>query len=114
MGMDDNYFSKKIDQLSLFPVGDQDALNIAAMCCQSPVSDFGPEGMDFIYGGWLMSHATGKPKPWRSQFIKQALQGKKISLAEKNYWLYAIGIINCYQQNVIKRKLFSIKNRFAY
>lgn len=115
--MDDHYFSKPINQLSMFPVGDQDAINVAAMCCTSPISDFGPEGMDFTYGGWLMSHATGKPKPWTLSFLSKAFKGQKISAAEKEYWKYANGIIQSVPNNRLKRKKLSIKigsllNRF--
>ena len=116
-GMDDNHFSKKIDQLSMFPVADQDAFNIAAMCSTSPTSDFGPEGMDFQHGGWLMSHATGKPKPWATRYLRNALKGKKASLAQKNYWIYANGIIQTMPTSRVKRKKAAIRfgsliNRF--
>ncbi len=116
-GMDDNHFSKKINQLSMFPVADQDALNIAAMCSASPISDFGPEGMGFTGSGWLMMHATGKPKPWKANFISKAFDGRRISMAEKLYWDYANGIITAMPAGKITTKKLSIKiasmvNRF--
>ena len=65
---------------------DQDALNVTAMCAKSPISEIGPEGMDFIHGGWTMSHAVGVPKPWRKKFIWSALKGYSPSLADSAYW----------------------------
>lgn len=65
---------------------DQDALNIAAMCCESPISEMGPEAMDFIPSGWTMSHATGWPKPWNNKFILSALKGNPPSRPHKHYW----------------------------
>lgn len=65
---------------------DQDALNVAAMCCESPISEMGPEGMDFVPGGWTMSHAVGASKPWSKKFIKSVVHGFPPSSADKAYW----------------------------
>lgn len=116
-GMDMNYFGKVTDQTDLFPAGDQDALNISAMCSKSPVSEFGPEGMDFIGGGWLMSHATGRPKPWKKKFIRNAFKGRSATLAEKGYWRNVNGPIVLYSKSEISLKAFELKvtaliNRF--
>lgn len=115
--IDANYFYKQLDQTSAFPVGDQDALNAATMCCTSPVSDFGPEGMDFIPGGWLMSHANIRPKPWQVNFLRKALSGKKISQPEKNYWANTnTVIVTCPDYKISIKKFFiklgSFLNRF--
>jgi hypothetical protein len=106
---DPHYFTKPIVQTNIIPTGDQDALNIAAMCSKASISDFGPEGMDFIPGGWLMSHATGQPKPWHINYIKKALRGEKISLAEKNYWSYINSPIITHTNSQLKLKKLSIK-----
>lgn len=79
-----------------FYANDQDALNIAAMCCSSPISEMGPEAMDFIHGGFVMSHAVGRAKPWRKKYIRSALRGVAPSLADKAYWSSASGIVNNY------------------
>lgn len=65
---------------------DQDAFNIAAMCCESNISEMGPEAMDFVGAGWTMSHATGWPKPWNNKFILSALKGNPPSRPHKHYW----------------------------
>lgn len=79
---------------NLFTVGDQDLLNLTAMCTDQSLSEIGPEGMDFVAGGWTMSHATGSPKPWRKNYILSCLKGVPPSLADKSYWSNANGIIN--------------------
>ncbi|MDB5022123.1 MAG: hypothetical protein JWQ28_3250 [Pedobacter sp.] len=74
------------DRTSAFYSIDQDAFNIAAMCCVCPVSEMGPEAMDFVGAGWTMSHSTGWPKPWRKKFILSALAGIPPSRQDKRYW----------------------------
>lgn len=94
-GMDPGQFAT-FDRTSTFWSIDQDAFNIAAMCCESPISEMGPEAMDFIHAGWTMSHATGSPKPWKKNFLLAALAGRPPSKAEKEYWSNTSGIINLY------------------
>jgi len=58
-----------------FDMSDQDALNIAAMYAQCPLSTLGPQGMGFIFGAsMMMYHAVGQ-KPWRGSFLLRALRG---------------------------------------
>jgi len=96
------------DKTSPFCFFDQDALNVAAMCCESPISEIGPEGMDFIHGGWTMSHAVGAPKPWKKRFLLSALKGNSPSLPDKAFWLYANGPIQNNSSIKIKVKRASI------
>lgn len=84
------------DRTHLFHGVDQDALNIAAMCSAVPISEVGPDGMDFTGGGWLMSHAVGAPKPWKKRFVRAALQGNPPTLAERAFWKYAYSPIACF------------------
>jgi len=103
---------------TLFYVADQDALNIAAMCSGYPISEMGSEGMDFIHGGWTMSHATSRPKPWKKNFIKLALAGKSPTLADYQYWMNAAWPINPFKKRrkvIFKRyclKIASFIGRF--
>jgi len=53
---------------------DQDALNIAAMYSEFPLSTLGPQGMGFIPGDIKMFHNVGV-KPWRGSFLLRALGG---------------------------------------
>ena len=106
----------KIDMKTFIPYNrlhpfhgtDQDALNIAAMCCDGPVSEVGPDGMDFIGGGWLMSHAVGSPKPWKKNFLLSALKGYPPTLPERTFWANAAGPIVCYSNIEMRVKKLNI------
>jgi len=84
------------DRTSAFYCIDQDSYNIAAMCCESPISEMGPEAMDFVGAGWTMSHAAGWPKPWKNKFILSALGGSPPSRPHKYYWNHINEPINLY------------------
>ncbi|GAA4439491.1 hypothetical protein GCM10023188_35890 [Pontibacter saemangeumensis] len=87
---------------------DQDALNVAAMCADVSISEIGPEGMDFVQGGWTMSHAVGSSKPWRKNFILSALKGQPPTIADRMFWNYASSPLNNHSTAYISFKLFSI------
>lgn len=93
----------------IFYAQDQDALNIAAMCTDVPISEMGPEAMDFIHGGFTMSHAVGGPKPWKKHFVISALKGIPPSLAEKAFWQYVDFPIRTFRTSNIKFKMLTIK-----
>jgi hypothetical protein len=57
-----------------FHASDQDALNIAAMYSEFPLSTLGPQGMGFAGGDVKMYHTVGQ-KPWRGSFLLRALAG---------------------------------------
>jgi len=96
---------------------DQDALNIAATCSDVPLSELGPEGMDFIYGGFVMSHATFRPKPWQRNYLTEFLKGYPPSLADKSFWNYFDDPIIIFRRNKIlimqsMLKILSFLSRF--
>lgn len=97
--------SKRTD---LFFAKDQDAFNIAAMCSNSPVSEMGPEGMDFINGGFTMSHAVGGAKPWVKNFISAAFKGVPATNADKAFWSSVDGPIKPYSAGQIKKKKIAL------
>ncbi len=105
----DQFIYNSYDRTHEFFAQDQDGLNIAAMCCDVPLSEYGPEAMDFIYGGKIMSHAIGAPKPWKKKFFAAALGGNPPTLAEKEYWNYANGVIQPYKNGKVKYKQIAIK-----
>jgi len=84
-GIDLSVFQTR-DRGTLVQFPDQEALNMVAMLGLVPFSAIGPEGMDFLPGGFTMSHAAGGTKPWRKRYIRQALGGVPPSLADKA-WL---------------------------
>jgi hypothetical protein len=92
----------------LFFAKDQDAFNIAAMCSESPISELGPEGMDFINGGFTMSHAVGVGKPWKKSFITSALKGVPPSSADKVFWSSVDGPLRPYSSSQIKTKKIAL------
>lgn len=96
------------DRTYLFYNLDQDALNIAAMCSISPLSELGPEGMDFAHGGFAMSHAIGRPKPWQKNFLLFAFKAVGPRLADRAYWANAAGPVQLFSNNQIKMKNFQI------
>ncbi|MEA3213400.1 MAG: hypothetical protein QOE70_6457 [Chthoniobacter sp.] len=79
-----------------FYCADQDALNMAIMSEQFELSLIGKEGMDFIPGGYTMSHAAGGAKPWRKRMLASALRGVPPNLADKGYWRHVATPIRLY------------------
>jgi len=106
--IDTKQLAHQNDRTHVFYAQDQDALNIAAMCSKSPISEIGPEGMDFVHGGLLMSHAIGSPKPWKKKFLLYMLKGISPSLADKAYWRNVSGPIRCHSQMLVKFKKTNI------
>jgi hypothetical protein len=64
---------------------DQDLMNLALMLTKHPVTAVGPEGMDFIPGGYVMSHSAGDTKSWRKKFVLDALRGRAPSRTDKEF-----------------------------
>jgi hypothetical protein len=99
----------EVDRTNPFFAKDQDAFNIAAMCTDVAISEYGPEGMDLTLGGMLMSHAIGSPKPWKKQYLKNFLKGSPPSLADKEYWNNANSTIKLYSDGFLKMRKTEIK-----
>lgn len=102
-------FNHSLNRSNPFFAPDQDAMNIAAMIVNLPISEYGPEGMDFLYGGGVMSHAIGGSKPWRKQYLKSFFKGNPPTLADKEYWNNTQGLIKLYSSSFHKRKMISMK-----
>lgn len=107
--MDCTKFNQSRNGYDTLKGADQDLLNLSLMCTTCPISEYGPEGMDFRPGGWLMSHATGAPKPWNNNYLLQWLKGIKPSIQNKVYWEKAAGVIQCYSNFYIQKKIFMLK-----
>jgi hypothetical protein len=87
---------------------DQDLLNITAMCCESPISEIGPEAMDFLPGGFIMAHSIGYLKPWTKRFVRLAFKGRAPSSADKIYWRNVEAPVSLFSKSYIKRKRLSL------
>lgn len=107
-GFDPRKFFSSLDRTHLFNIIDQDAFNITAMCSESPLSEVGADGMDFVPGGWIMSHAIGSPKPWKKPFIRMALKGQSPTTADREFWSIADGTIKNFNGSYIRWKKRSI------
>ena len=103
-GMVDLSLFQPMDCTSAFHQWDQDALNMALMFSESPLSMLGPEGMDFLPGGFTMAHATGVPKPWRKKMLWSALMGARPTAADKAYWRCAREPIQLFSQPYARMK----------
>jgi len=75
---------------------DQDALNVAAMYAQVPLSTIGQEGMGWINGGFTMFHTVELKKPWRRKFLRDALAGSPPWKGDRHFLECAAGPIQPY------------------
>ena len=97
------------DRTYLFHKTDQDALNVAAMACASPISPMGQDGMDFQYGGggYVMSHAAGGAKPWNKPFLRNLFRhGDSPSRTDRIYFRHIKTPIRIYTPATRIIKLF--------
>jgi hypothetical protein len=90
--------------LNLFPAADQDALNIAAMYSEYPLTTVGAEGMGFSPGEGVMYHAIGPPKPWGKNMFVSALRGRPPSPSDKAYLENTAGPIRLYSRIGLARR----------
>ncbi|HEY0866557.1 MAG TPA: hypothetical protein VGE01_04235 [Fimbriimonas sp.] len=97
------------DRSQPFHMTDQDALNVMGSIYVGRISRIGPEGMDFVGGGFTMSHAAGAEKPWRKGFIRSALRGVPPTLADKGWLAHCSGPIQVLNPREIQRKRKEMK-----
>jgi hypothetical protein len=97
------------DATALFHSTDQDALNFALSVCEAPLNTAGPEAMDFLPGGYYLSHAIGPVKPWHGKHIRQALRGRPPSLASRAYYRFANGPVRVYARGELVRRKLAIQ-----
>jgi len=96
---------------------DQDALNVAAMYSEAPLTTLGPEGMGWIAGGFTMYHTVGAMKPWRKKFLLSALSGNPPWNGDKHFLECAGGPIQPFPRGTLRRmrnaeKLATLIGRF--
>lgn len=94
---------------ALFYATDQDGLNCAAMLHEEVLSIANQDAMDFGRFGTIMSHALGGFKPWKMNYIKGALSGRRAGIAQKLYWQHVMEPIPLYSKAKVKRMQFWIK-----
>ena len=86
-----------------FHIPDQDALNVAVMVTEYPLSPTGPEIMGFRPGRPVTYHAVGT-KPWRGSVLLRALAGEAPSGAAKFYFTQVSSPIRLYSWLDFRRK----------
>jgi hypothetical protein len=69
------------------------------MCCDTPISEIGPEGMDFIREALLCLMPLVNQSRGRKQFVRSALKGQGPSLADKAYWVNVTDLFNCTEED---------------
>jgi len=82
---------------------DQDALNMALMYSEHPLTSMGPEGMGLIPGGARMYHTVGQ-KPWRGSLLLRALSGMPPSDAAKYFFTQVSSPIRAYSPARLRAK----------
>jgi len=93
---------------ALFHTIDQDALNMALLFEEVPVHATGPEGMDFLPGGHLLSHAAGGRKPWRGGFLREALSGRPPGTAHKQFHRFANSPVAAFSAGTLAWRRFEL------
>lgn len=95
---------------------DQDALNLALMHWQGPITTLGPDVMGFN-GYPILPHAVGDGKPWARSYIRGSFLGKPPRVVDKLYWKYADRpLLSCGKRSAkwksLTLKLASLIGRF--
>jgi hypothetical protein len=97
------------DRTFLFHMTDQDALNAVLDCTGVPVSVIGQDGMDFIPGGYVLSHAQGRPKPWDKAFLREAVVGRPPTTPDKWFWQHVERPLRLFPGSTITRQRLALK-----
>jgi hypothetical protein len=97
------------DRANPFTLPEQDALNVALMATSMPISMVENSGMDFSNGGYVMSHAISRAKPWRRGYISDALRGYPPDKAHKLFWDHVTRPIEMYDAGRRRRAAASLR-----
>lgn len=89
---------------------DQDAMNATIEAWEDGSASYvGKEGMAFVPGASLMTHALGSPKPWDRQPLLLALAGQPPRPADRDYWRVANSLISSQPGGLVKKRRFTIQ-----
>ncbi|QEG01046.1 hypothetical protein Mal15_51220 [Stieleria maiorica] len=102
-------FDDQDDPLQAFSTWDQDAMNLALMMSDLPLSTMGPEEMDFLPAGTTMSHAVGSRKPWNRSYLRDALVGFPPQTVDKVFWNNAQFPIRLFSARHLTQKQIAVK-----
>lgn len=90
-----------------FMAPDQDALNIAVMCWEGSITTLEPEVMGFAGFGEL-PHAVGSNKPWRRNYLLEALRGIPPRYVDRVFWSNASHPLQPYKKWYLSYKRLTI------
>ncbi len=99
----------KMEGFTIFDKSDQDALNATIEVYNGTISYIGKEGMGFISGKPIMSHALGSPKPWKTNHLLRSLQGRIPRNEDVAYWKNTLNPILAHSKLEIAKNQISIK-----
>lgn len=99
----------EMEGFQIFDKPDQDALNAAIEAYEGSISYIGKEGMGFSKGKATMSHGLGSPKPWKTNHILRAIQGRIPRNSDVIYWRFCNYPILAHSEWEIRRKNIGIK-----
>jgi hypothetical protein len=89
---------------------DQDVLNATVMATETPMALLGPEAMGlFPWSGIIMPHAMWQRKPWKRNYVIDALRGFPPDRAHRAYWEYVNGPIRPFNGFTHFMKLVQLK-----
>ena len=88
---------------------DQDMLNAAVMAIDTPFNVLGVEAMDAFPSANIMAHAMVFAKPWKRNYIQDALLGYQPDPAHLSYWTYANAPIQSFTPAEWKAKQRALK-----
>lgn len=90
-------------------VGDQDLMAAALMGWTGPESILGPEGMGFTEYYFALCHDIGRPKAWKRNFTREALQGVKPSRGSALFLEYSQSPIALFTPQQFKSRSLSFR-----
>jgi hypothetical protein len=93
-----------------FDRSDQDALNATIGMTRGMNCSILPQAaMGFVPGASVMPHAIGPAKPWRRQYLREALAGRAPVLADKVFWNNLQGPLHPMTRRRVRGKRAAVK-----
>ena len=98
------------DYPTCFDKTDQDVLNAAIEAVDGiPVSFENKRAMGFEPGKALLPHALGQDKPWKKNYVRDALRGMGLRTVDKEYWRCAEGPVRVFTPQQLRAKRLALK-----
>ncbi|MEI6561009.1 MAG: hypothetical protein WCO68_02875 [Verrucomicrobiota bacterium] len=93
-----------------FDKTDQDVLNATIEAVgEIPVSFENKQAMGLEAGKAVLPHALGPDKPWKKNYVSDALRGLPPRMVDKAYWLHAEGPVRIFTPQQLRAKRLALK-----